>query len=240
MLGPLYRENDGVSGEIFRFVKLDPNEPWFNAATQEAASPEELRNVSIPEHLLPHLQKIPFVFYANSHRLYFVSRDRTTRLGPAAVKTFLEAALGNPGIESLFPDVHVTVVPDSETLEKIFSMHTLERLTIELTRPNPDDGDDDEARWMDRLQRQNSRKLKVELTAGRHESLAPDNETRSLAVVAASNGKVFAEGRDVFGIKQRESTIEKPLLESAQVDSELQTVFDVLRETAAELDQRFG
>lgn len=240
MLGPIYREDDGVSGEIFRFIKLDPNEPWFNALTQDVAEPEDLQAVKIPDHLLPHLQVIPFVFRSGTHRMYFVSRNRTTRVSPAAVKSFLEVAFSHAEIAGDFPEVNVTVIPEKETLERIFAMHSLERLTIELVRPNADDGWDDEARWLERLQRQGSKKLTVELVSERNGSLTPDQETRTLAAVAADNGKVSAEGRDAGGVKQRESTVEKPLIESVVLNPEIQLVFDVLRDTATALDLKVG
>lgn len=236
MLGQIYRDEDGVSGEILRFIKLDPNEPWFNALTQEVADPKDLEAVRIPEHLLPHLQVIPFVFRSKTHRMYFASRDRSTRLSPSAVKNFLETAFRHEDIAGYFPEVNVTVIPEKETLERIFAMHSLEKLTIELVRPNADDGWDEEERWLDRLQRQGSKKLTVELVSERNGSLTPDEETRTLAAVASDNGKVSAEGRDAGGVKQKESTIEKPLIESVVVNPNVQSVFDVLRDAATVLD----
>lgn len=91
---------------------------------------------------------------------------------------------------------------------------------------------------MDRLERQHSKKLKLELTAEREGSLAPDADTRALAAVAADNGKVTAEGRDAAGIKQHESTEQMPLVQAVEIHPELQTVFDVLSTTADMLNTR--
>lgn len=238
MLGSVHPNETGATGTIYRFVRLDPTEPWLNARTGEAATGDDLREIRLPEHLLPHLKEFPFEFRTDTHRLYYVSHDRKNRLGPAAVKPFLEA-LFKPFIDSgEFPEVNVTVVPDQETLARIFAMHRLETLTIELTRPNADDGADQEARWMDRLERQHSKKLKLELTAEREESLSPDTETRALAAVAADNGRVTAVGRDAAGIKQYESTEQKPLVQAAEINPELQTVFNVLSTTADMLNAR--
>ena len=80
MLGSVYPDNpdrpeDGLNGSIYRFVRLDPNEPWFNAETHEVATQDDLLQVNIPPNLLPHLQTFPFVFRPATHHLYFVRKD---------------------------------------------------------------------------------------------------------------------------------------------------------------------
>lgn len=63
MIGSLYtddKENpeEGLHGELYLFIKLDPSEPWFNVETKEPASAEDVEAISIPTHLLPHLRRI--------------------------------------------------------------------------------------------------------------------------------------------------------------------------------------
>lgn len=65
ILGSIYPPKDGnptseLTGEIYRFVKLDPKEPWFNVETSDVASDDEVGRINIPGHLLPHLQRIEF------------------------------------------------------------------------------------------------------------------------------------------------------------------------------------
>jgi hypothetical protein len=241
MIGGLYpidrRDHSvGVEGEIYRFLKLDPNEPWFNTATKEAASEEEVQQINIPEHLLPHLQRVPFVFHAKSHRLHFVSKDRSDVLGPSVAKRLLDQLFQPVISNGLFPAVEVTVMPDKETLERIFAMPTISTLRIDLVRPNADDGEDEEQRWLRRLADQESRRMRVELSAERGGTVTPDQDTISMAKVAAKNGAVLAEGRDAAGTRARESTTDRPLVEAVEVDSEYETAIDVLRRTARALD----
>ncbi len=241
MVGSLYPldradHSKGLEGEIYRFLKLDPNEPWFNTATKEAASEDEVQQIVIPDHLLPHLQRIPFVFHANTHRLFFVSKDRHDTFGPSAAKRLLDQVFQPLTSKGLFPEVEVTVVPDKESLDRIFAMARLSTLVIDLVRPNADDGDDEEQRWLRRLADQESRRMKVELTAERGGTVLPDADTISMAKVAARNGTVRAQGRDAVGNKVTESTTDRPMVTAAHVDSDLETTNDVLRRTAGALD----
>ena len=57
LLGTLYRpEQQGreilVSGELYRFVKLDPGQPWFNVEKKEPATEQDVESINIPGHLL--------------------------------------------------------------------------------------------------------------------------------------------------------------------------------------------
>lgn len=237
MLGSLYLEdrNDvtkGINGELFRFVKLDPDEPWFNLETKEAATDVDVRSISIPRHLLPHLQRIPFVFKPSEHELWFISHDRKERLGPRIAANIFQALFDRTCAERRYPQVEVTVIPDHDSLEQMFKLARLERIVIELKRPNSDDGASDEARLLRRLEKQRARRMTTDLVAEKHGSIVPDEETRRLAAVAARNGRVSVAGRDGEGRPVEESTDERPYIESVRVDSDIETAFGVLRRTA--------
>ena len=73
MIGSMYGQNARVlpatfTGEIYRFVNIDPSNPWFNTRTQKAATEDDVEEVNIPEHLRPHLQRIPFAFNHSATR----------------------------------------------------------------------------------------------------------------------------------------------------------------------------
>ena len=228
MIGSLYgaaTENavKELTGELYRFLKLDPDEPWFNAQTKEAASPDDLEALSIPQHLLPHLQRIPFLFKPSTHRLFLISKDRQDSLcAPLAA-------------EGLFPPVEITVEPEKDALDEILGLKSLEHLVIELVPPNPDDGDEIERKLKERLKKQNVRKQTLQLDAERNQSIKPDADTVALAKVAASNGKVTATGHDAAGLKQELSTVDKPMRERVLHDPNVETLFDALRRTADNL-----
>lgn len=237
ILGSIYPPKDGnpsseLTGEIYRFVKLDPNEPWFNVETSDVASDDEVGRINIPGHLLPHLQRIEFVFKPDVHELWFVSQDRKDRMGPQAAAKYFQYLFDALVVTGRYPEIEVTALPDAATLDQMLSMSTLEKITIELKRPNADDASKDEAKWLKRLERQGIRKQTTELVAAKGSFITPDTETQTLAAVASRNGNVSIVGRDAAGLRVEESTHERPLVMTALVDSEIETSMDVLRRTA--------
>ena len=149
MLGRLDRPTSDdphapLTGEIYRFVQLDPSDPWFNTRTNQQAEDDEVEEINIPSHLLPHLQRIPFVFFPDVHRLVFVTKmgqvalysRRQTVLGPATAAKFFAALFAQKEIVSKFSQVNVTVIPQSDSLARIFAMPIIERLTIVVTHAN--------------------------------------------------------------------------------------------------------
>jgi hypothetical protein len=237
MLGSLYGPKSGselseLTGEIFRFVKLDPTEPWFNLETSDVATDDDVEQINIPNNLLPHLQRIEFVFKPLVHELWFVSSDRQDRMGSQAATKFFQALFDRLIRNGKYPEVEVTALPDKETLDQLMSLPTLEKITIELKRPNGDDAGSDEVKWLKRLEKQSIRMQTTELVAVKGESIKPDDETRALADVASRNGNVSVVGRDATGMRVEESTKERPLVISALVNSEMETSMDVLLQVA--------
>lgn len=237
MLGSLngptdYSKGVVLTGEIFRFVKLDASEPWFNLNTSEEASVDDMGAVSIPKHLLPHLQQIDFVFRPDNHELWFVSEDRKDRLGAQAAATFFQRLFDLVYQKGKCTQVEVTALPDMATLEMMLSLHKLERMTIDLKRPNADDAASDEARMLKKLENQGVRQQQTQLVAAAGESIKPDAETRALAKVAANNGSVSVVGKDSGGLRVVESTVARPLSLTRLVNSMVETAMDVLKRTA--------
>lgn len=233
MIGSMaIREDSYIRGEFYRFVKLDPREPWFNAESNEPATEEEMESVNIPPNLLPHLRVIPFVFNIRKHHLWFIAKDQKSNLGASTAVKFLDILLKEISLKADLPEVSVTALPDSTSVDEILNLPRLEYLRIELVRPNPDDGKRGEARWLKRLEEQNSGKMKLEITRARGEALVPDAETREMAAVASENGAVYGRGRDGTGLPIEDSTIERPMLRHEYVDSDLETSQAVLQRIA--------
>lgn len=237
MLGSLDGPKNGkesveLSGEIYRFVKLDPSEPWFNVETRKVATENDVGRINIPSHLLPHLQRIEFIFKPKVHELWFVSQDRKDTLGPLAASNFFQSLFDQLVESGKYPKIEVTALPDAETLDEMLSLPTLERITIELKRPNADDAAGEEAKWLKKLEKQNAQKQVTQLVANAGESIKPDSETKSLANVASRNGNVSVIGRDTAGKRVEESTRERPLVIVERVNSEIETSMDVLRRIA--------
>jgi hypothetical protein len=113
-LYPLDKLNplNGLTGEIYRFIQLDPNEPWFNVQNNEAAKEDELKEIKIPDHLKPHLARFSFVFFPRGHRFYIELRRNGKTIGPSTVSAIMKALLSDAKLE-IFGDIEVTVEPDN-------------------------------------------------------------------------------------------------------------------------------
>ncbi len=240
MLGALYGDGNNLSpeemsGEIYRFVNLDQSEPWFNTRTKEAASDADIEKIVIPDHLLPHLQRIPFIFRPQTHQLIFVRQDRQDGIGPGAAARFFSALFTEVWLDGNYPAIEVTPIADRENLEAMLSLASVDRVTIELKRPNADDAGSEQERWMKKLEKMNVQKQTTELVATKGSSIKPDKETRALAQVAADNGNVTVVGRDADGSRIEESTSNRPWVVAAKVDENIETTMQVLQRAESPL-----
>lgn len=236
MLGPLYGVEDAVSkneltGEIYRFVKIDSDEPWFNVETRQQATDKETEGINIPPHLLAHMQHIQFVFYPKEHQLWFICKDRKDRLAPNAAERFFETLFTHVASLKGYPEVAVTALPDAAALEEMLSIHRLGKIVMHFKRPNADDDDDAEVRFMKRLEDQQIKAVTEELTAEQYESIIPDETTRREARIASRNGSVTVIGTDAEGVRVKESTSEKPTRLFRKVNEAVETAMAVLRRT---------
>jgi hypothetical protein len=238
MIGSLYgqRHPDAtvLTGEFYRFVRLDLDEPWFNSQTQAPATDEEADAISIPSHLLPHLQRIPFEFRVRRHWLFYVAHDRKSHMSALFATRFLQRLLEATADDLGFPAVEVTALPEAGAIDTLLAIPRLSRLEIELKPPNADDADDLEQELLRRLEAQRAKKLVSTLVAKRNETLVPDEETQALARVAARNGKVTVFGRDAEDLPIQDSTVDRPLLRAARVDDDLETTAQVLNRVVDE------
>lgn len=222
-------EERGVTGEIYRFVQLDPKEPWFNSLTKEAATPEEREKVMIPEHMLPHLRRIHFHFRPKRHELWYVCQDRKARLGPKTAELFFQRLFEALRKKKDYPLIEVTSLPAADAVDDVLGIASLEKLEILLKRPNADDGDADEERFLRRLEKQNASRSVTTLVAVKGQSIAPDDDTRDLANAASRNGNVIGTGHNEHGRPVVESTVERPLILPEIVNENVEPLLDVLR-----------
>lgn len=239
MLGGLWNldrpDHDPViAGEIFRFIRIDPTQPWFNVESKEVATDDDMRKISIPDHLLPHLKRVFFLFFPRRHRLALMVRSQTRTMSPGAAKTFFEALFGHPRLEAKFGPVSITVLPDQDQLNHVLQTPNMSKLIIEIVPPNPDDADDEETKVLEKLKKQNARRLTVQVDGQRNEAIKPDEDTKLYARVASSNGRVIAEGHDAANKRVLRSTDEIPRKVQGVVDQTQQTELSVLEQVARE------
>lgn len=228
-LRPLERGSPtkGLAGDIFKFFELDKEDAWLDVLEEKRADADAQERIQVPEDLKPHLGIFRYVFFPESHQLFYISHyregGRSKSLSPGQVVKMIEKLSERQSIYERFGKVDATAIPSPESVEDILKIHRLNRLYIEIKRPNADEMDGLERRVMARLEDQKARKLVTELRAGRGESLEPDAETEGLARVAETNGEVIGEGYDSDDKKVVESTQERPLREAVEyLDGELE------------------
>lgn len=221
-------ETNELRGEIYRFVKVDANELWFNTQTNEQASKDDVAELNIPANMRAHMQRIEFVFFPKEHDLWFISQDGSNRLGPKRAERFFQLLLDDAATYNDWPEVNVTVLPEKTALQNMLALHQLSKIVMQFKRPNPDDGASVAGRIMHRMEAQKIRSLKEELIAAKGESIKPDVQTIAEAGVAAINGYVEVHGKNAEGVPVHESTVKKPIRIAMSVDSMIETAAAVL------------
>lgn len=117
--------------------------------------------------------------------------------GPRRAEKFFSELFSRETLGEDSPLVDITIVPEDNTVERILDLPKLRRLKIVVTRPNPEDLTAEYAAVMEKLKSQNAQKLSQELIkAPKVDRLQPDDDTKKLAFVAATNGYVEGEGKE--------------------------------------------
>lgn len=199
-------------GQIYKYAKINPERDCLNTKTKKVATDEEKRALIIPKHLRPHFIKIPFIFIPQGHRLYIQTKHKNDLFGITRAKKLFELLVQNAEIFQKFGDVEVTIEPDSAEVEKLINRKDIDKLIVDIVRPNPDDIGNAEQALFEKMKKRNLKKQRVEYTSTKYENLVLDNELKAEVKIAASNGKVVAEGVNVENEKWKISTEETNLV----------------------------
>jgi hypothetical protein len=225
---------EGVTGEIYKFLKLDSTAAWFNTEVMDAATEDEIAEINIPDNLKPHFKKFQYIFFPKGHRFYFISAKPKHNLSPGLVKRFFERVFERSELAD-FGALNVTVQPDPSGLNELLSLKRISVLRMEIDRPNPDDLEEMEAEVLRRLNSLNAKTEKIEFVEASSEGLRPDQFLTTLAAVANDNGHVSVEGRDEAGTKKYLSTKNMPLHETTKYNPNLTSEFDALYDKVVEI-----
>lgn len=225
--GPIY------TGDLFKYLKLDAAEDWFNTLKMDSASKHDVADIVIPEHLKPHFKRFPYVFFPKAHRLYFISKKSKQSLSPALVKRFFDAIAENSELAK-FGEINITVQPEEGVTEEFFKIARISVIELDIRRPNPDDHDDLEDEILERLSELNAKRELIQYNEAGPSGLKPDARLRSLAAVAAENGSVYVKGRSNGNVVELSSK-ERPLTSQTSYYPNTQTEFDALLEKSKQL-----
>ena len=193
-------------GTINTYTDFDRSKPWLNLKRGAAADEDELDAIELPEDLKPEYRSFQFVFSPTTHRFVY---ERL--LGPSSARRALDRILNHVSSEN--EPVTVVVEQSKQGLDAILGLATLRSLTIQITRPNPDDFGAYDAEIERRLREQGASKVQIELTAseGDNGGLVPDERTLATANVALSDGSVQSKGLDDEGKAVTLRTTDHPL-----------------------------
>lgn len=200
-----------IYGSFFTFSELDFTEDWLNLENLDAIDPADSTELNIPTHLKPELRAFRYIMDLKTHNLIYESKNTLGQnMSPRHLERALKGIFSAPSIVSEFGRVEVTVIPETEALDKILSMHNLNTLNFRVVKPNPDE-DDYEDRLFARMEAQNIRSREETLKKEQGEqSIKPDEDTLKILNVAKDNGFVEGLGKNAEGGKEFESTKSHP------------------------------
>lgn len=236
-IGALRIDNDDnmiLHGEFYKFMDLQAEQGWFDLRQRKPAEPKDLAAIQIPEYLKPHFQFLPFVFFGVCHRLVMVAQDGKDSMSPRQAAKVLEGVLRKAGERP-----EITIEPSREVLPAILGLSPLRRLSLDITRPNADDFHQEERELLQRLEAQNAKGITIDLRAQDDGGLHPDEQTRILAQIAQSHGKVSGVGGK-RGKTIKVSTKDHPLQEKVLYDPNTERPHAVLFSKAREMLVRIG
>lgn len=219
---PMEDRQNLLYGRILVWGEIDKDGKWLNKTKNIEATPEEKQLIadSIPEDYEPNFRSFYAIFSEEKHRLVFETKNELGQhFAPSRAERMFQR-LFDRHLPDSSSDVDVTAIPEDETLDNIFAIPKLRRLEIFLKRTNADDSSEDERRILRRMERESAGSFKTELVkAPKKKTLTPDNNTKSMAAVAAAgNGHVTGEGKDAKGKKVFESTKEHPKIRTIEVE----------------------
>ncbi|WP_298467281.1 DUF4747 family protein [uncultured Erythrobacter sp.] len=223
-----------VEGILTTFTKVDTDSEWFDLENLQEAAGEKVAEISIPENLYPNPKSFHFVFKLKSHKLFLQTYSKGDTLSIRDATRMFERLLQRSEIQREFGDVKVTMVQSRQSLDRIFALEKITKVSIKIERPNADifDGDFEE-RIQQHLAATGSRQFEVAYTAERGGSVNVSDEIRRVSQPALANGKIDVEGRTAEG-KEKRSTNEHPELRQMRYDTDEQTEAQAMRDIAGE------
>lgn len=224
-----WQDKSEITGQIYRFVRIDSKEPWFDTRTGKPADSEVLETIKIPDHVSAHLQIFSFVFYPKEHQLWYASKDKKDSLSPLVLEKFFQALFDKVSALKQYPRIAVTAMPEHGLIEEMLAWPRLSKLIIQLKRPNADDGYEAEQELMELMEDQNLSSITTELVSIDGHSIVPNEKTKQHAKAASRNGLVIAQGVKPDGTKGKESTVDKPMRLMRKIKSIREGVLDVIR-----------
>lgn len=225
------RTSSPLTGDLYRFSVINLEGDWFNIQTNQNAEENELVGIKIPEHLKPNSSRFSYLFFPESHVLFYESYYDGHSLGNHSVLKLIEGILNKAELNEKYGIVDVTVIPSKEKLSEALNIARMDKLVMEIKRPNPDDLKKAERKVFERLDSQSIAKYSQELVAIPGTSISPDSETKTLAHIAAKNGSVAVKGRDLSDHPVEYTTVNHPWEHTEYYDPKIENAYNTFTNT---------
>lgn len=225
--------NNYVMGTITTFLNIDLDAPWFNALTLSDATDGDLSRVLVPDHLYPNVSSFYFRFDFDKHTLLFERYGSGRVLTHNFALKYVTQLVAQPEIVEEFGDVKVSIVQSPGSVDRIFQIDRITRLTIYIERPNSDVWPEDfEELAEEHLEDKNARSMTIIYDAEKGSGISRDRDLDKLLGASLRNGKAEASGYGQHG-HETVSTERYPKTVQDKFDPELMSesqMFETLAE----------
>ncbi len=212
----LYLPEEDNLGVIAKYTEIDIDGDWFDLDDFDAATPEKLSEISIPDALRPNLARFYFQLFPDEHILVVSTYSESKSLSARSVLRYMKEAVSSPEIMREFGRVEVDVVQSFRGVEELLSMPHLKEVRLIIRRPNSDDLSKDLAAIIEeRLRQQNGDEYEEAIRSKDSGDLEPNERTKKLGQVAAENGEVKTKSL-VNGIITDHQAADQPLIEKTK------------------------
>ncbi len=214
----LFLPEENHLGLIAKYTEIDIDGDWFDLEDFDAAKPEKLDEINIPDGLKPNLAQFYFQLFPDDHIIVVSSYAESKSLSTRSVERYFKEALSWPEITEKFGRVEIDIVKNYRAVDELLSLPDLKEVKIVVRRPNTDDLDEDLASVIEeRLKENNGDQYEETIKSNDSDNLTPSARTHALGKVAAENGEVHTKSL-VNGVMTHNQSASTPLIERTTYD----------------------
>jgi len=126
---------DTIYGAFVRYTYIDQNVPWWDSEAGKELIDEEGNPIpQVQSGKGPNKKDVFFAFSLEHHKLLIDSKNISIFQLQRAIATMLS----NEKIVNSLGRINVTVIPAQDAIEKVLSIHRVNKISYKLTIPNPD------------------------------------------------------------------------------------------------------
>lgn len=227
----LHRKQSGagpITGDIFRYTNIDETADWFNTETNDFATDQDLKDISIPKNMKPNSARFSYIFFPQEHLLFYEGYYDGNTLGPRSAEKLFTRLLNIESVLDKYGRVEVTHIPERDALNLALKLPYKERLELTYTAPNPDTFSVAERKFKDRMRRRNVGEIEQTYKAISGQSIEIDQELKNEVKIAAKNGKFKIKGKDSNYKPKEYSTVDHPYIEKDYFDPDIESAFELM------------